>query len=404
LPDDLCLHDCFSETPSDDEGRRTLASPRARGRLRPGVFRRAPRRVSCRRRRDLASSGTVTPMLALARWLGPWADPAARPDAQVYDEDLEGMQVRIYKPARGRHAKQPRRAFLVAPGLHYACADDPRMDRFCRILTTAGHQVIVPYIPDFLALVPTGRAKRDFLRAFDALPRWTSARPVVFSISFGSLLAFALAAERGAALERLIVFGGYADLGETLRFSLTGQVPSGRAAVRDPLNQPVVLMNLLDHLDPPVADRAALALAWRRYVERTWGRAELKLDRRFAAIAQELAPAVPASVRELFLVGTGALPGAEALAMPALARFDATALDPSPYLPRITCRVDLVHGVDDDVIPFEHAHALAAALSSASVRVHLTGMYGHTGAARPPLGAALRELATLTRVLRLLAA
>jgi pimeloyl-ACP methyl ester carboxylesterase len=362
----------------------------------------APRRVSCSARADLASSDPVSPsaVIKLGRWLGPWADPAARPAAAVRDEDLGGMQIRIYRPARGRL----RSTFLIAPGLHYACADDPRMDRFCRILTAAGHQVVVPYIPDFLALVPTEQAKHDFARAFDAMPRWTERKPVVFSISFGSLLAFSLAAARGGAIERLIVFGGYADLRETLRFSLTGEAAGGRAAAHDPLNQPVVLMNLLDHVAPPVPDREAVVLAWRRYVERTWGRAELKLDRRFAAIAEELAPAVPAAVRELFLVGTGARPGLLELAMPALARFDARPLDPSPYLPRITGRVDLVHGVDDDVIPFEHAHALAAGLVHADVRVHITGMYGHTGASRPPLSAALRELATLARVLRLLAA
>jgi pimeloyl-ACP methyl ester carboxylesterase len=313
------------------------------------------------------------------------------------------MQVRRYRPVRGA----PRATFLVAPGLHFAAADDPRMDRFCRILTAAGHQVVVPYVPDFLALVPTERAKADFARAFDALPRWTDRRPIVFSISFGSLLAFALAAARGDAIERLIIFGGYADLGETLRFSLTGEgVPGGRAAVRDPLNQPVVLMNLLDHLEPPVppAHRDALVAGWRHYIERTWGRAELKQDRRFAAVAEELAPAVPEPVRELFLVGTGARPGAPELALPALARFDGRALDPSPYLPRITGRVDLVHGTGDDVIPFEHAHRLAAGLANAKVRVHLTGMYGHTGVARPKLTAAARELVTLVRVLRVLAA
>jgi len=379
----------------------------------PGLpCRAAPRQLlgGQHRRRSGIVGGLVTPtaMIKLGRWLGPWADPAARPDAAVRDEDLDGMQVRIYRPARGG----ARETFLIAPGLHYACADDPRMDRFCRVLTAAGHQVVVPYIPDFLALVPTARAKRDFLRAFEALPRWEAPprrgrRPIVFSISFGSLLAFALAAERGDAIERLIIFGGYADLRETLRFSLTGELPGGRAALRDPLNQPVALLNLLDHVDPPVPparDREAVVAAWRRYVERTWGRAELKRDRRFAAIAEELAPGVPASVRDLFLVGTGARPGLPELALPALDRFDARPLDPSPYLPRITCRVDLVHGLDDDVIPFEHAHALAAGLVHADVRVHLTGMYGHTGASRPQLGAAVRELVTLLRVLRLLAA
>ena len=336
---------------------------------------------------------TVT---TLARWLGPWADSTKAPSVPITDDDLDGMRVRIFAP-RGR----PRHTFLIAPGLHYAGADDPRMDRFCRILAGAGHLVVAPYIPDFLALRPSEQAKRDFAKAFHALPRWSQQRPIVFSISFGSLLAFALAAEHGDALERLVIFGGYRDLRATLRFSLTGEVEGGRTAMRDPLNQPVVLMNLLHLVE--CADRDALTAGWRRYVERTWGRPELKARERFVAIAEELAPGVPASVRELFLVGIGVNPGAHELAMSALARFDGSALDPTPYLARITSRVDLVHGVDDDVIPFEHSHALAAALPHADVRVHVTGLYGHTGSAMPRLATAAKEMLTMLRVLRVLA-
>jgi pimeloyl-ACP methyl ester carboxylesterase len=338
----------------------------------------------------------LRPISTLARWLGPWADPMKAPPVSISDDDLDGMRVRIFRPRR-----TPRRTFLIAPGLHYAGADDRRMDRFCRILAAAGHLVIAPYIPDYLALRPNARAKADFARVFHALPRWSAQRPVVFSISFGSLLAFSLAAEHGTAIERLVIFGGYADLRETLAFCLTGQVQGGRNATRDPLNQPVVLMNLLHLIE--CADRDALTAAWRRYVERVWGRPELKQRERFVAIAEELAPSVPAIVRDLFLVGIGVTPGAADLARDALTRFDASALDPSPDLARITNRVDLVHGVDDDVIPYEHSHALARALPNAKVRVHLTGMYNHTGAARPPLATAAKELVTLLRVLRVLA-
>jgi pimeloyl-ACP methyl ester carboxylesterase len=331
----------------------------------------------------------------LARWLGPWADATRAPAVAVREDNVDGIRVRLYgAPARA--------TFLVAPGLHYAGPDDPRMDRFCRILAAAGHLVIAPFVPSYLALVPDEQAKRDFARVFAARDRWSAQRPVVFSISFGSLLAFALAAEHGADIERLVIFGGYHDLPETLRFCLTGRVTSGRRATRDPLNQPVVLMNLLPHL--PCADPAALAAAWRRYVERTWGRPEMKARERFTAVAEELAPSVPPAVRELFLVGVGVLPGAHELAQAALARYDARALDPARYLPRITGRVELVHGTDDDVIPFEHTHALAAALVDADVRVHVTGMYGHTGAAAPRLAGAAREVLTLLRVLRVLTA
>lgn len=337
-------------------------------------------------------------LMTLARWLGPWADPAMAPRVETRDDQIDGLRVRIYGSGR-----RPRATYLIAPGLHYAGPDDPRMDRFCRILAASGHLVIAPFVPDYLALTPSARAIVDFERVFHARSRWSSQRPVVFSISFGSLLALALAAEHAGAIERVVVFGGYADFHATLRFCLTGQVASGRAALRDPLNQPVVLMNLLAHLDPVCPDPGAVTAGWRRYVERTWGRPEMKAPERFAQIAHELAPEIPASVRELFHIGIGTQPGAVDLAMPALARFDARPLDPTPYLPRVRGRVDLVHGSDDDVIPFEQSHELAGKLTNADVRVHVTGMYGHTGAQAPRLTAAAKEALTMLRVLRVLA-
>ncbi|MBA2542426.1 MAG: alpha/beta hydrolase, partial [Deltaproteobacteria bacterium] len=273
----------------------------------------------------------------------------------------------------------------------------PRLDRFCRILARAGHTVVAPYIPDYLALTPSDRAKRDFTRVLLAMPRWSPQKPAVFSISFGSLLAFAAAAEHPDRVERLVVFGGYSDFREMMKFCLTGEIEGGRKGSRDPLNQPVVLLNLLELID--CQDRPALVDGWRRYVEATWGRPELKVGTEFVAIAERLAPSLPEAVRELFLVGIGARPGAAPLALEALSRFDDRELDPRPYLPRITCRVDLVHGIDDDVIPCEHSQALGSALANADPRVHLTGMYGHSGASRAGWPMVAKELATMVRVL-----
>jgi pimeloyl-ACP methyl ester carboxylesterase len=343
----------------------------------------------------------------LARWLGPWADATKSPRVDAVDREIDGIRVRYYGKRGGP-------TFLIAPGLHYAGPDDPRLDRFCRILARAGHYVVAPFVPSYLALIPDERAKLDFATVFDTV---AEDKPVVFSISFGSLLAFALAAERGDEIDKLVIFGGYADFHETMKFCLTGEVSSGRQATRDPLNQPVVLMNLLDlivpegrsesgplHLGHEHAQRDQLIAAWRRYVESTWGRPEMKARDRFVAVAEQLAPDVPAAVRDLFMIGIGASPGAWDLAVPALAKFDARPLDPTPYLPRIKNRVELVHGVDDDVIPFEQSHALAAQLTAADVRVHITGLYGHTGSQKPPLTALGKELITMIRVLRVLSA
>jgi pimeloyl-ACP methyl ester carboxylesterase len=328
----------------------------------------------------------------LARWLGPWASATKAPEADVSDELVAGLRVRTYIHKRMYvHTHQDasnRPPFVIAPGLHYAGADDPRLDRFCRILAAAGHRVIAPFVPSYLALEPEQRAIDDFIRFVDTLPRC-----VAFSISFGSLLVFAAAAERPDAFERLVAFGGYADFIDAMRFCLTGEH-------RDPLNQPVVLMNLLAHIDHDRAHTAALKAAWRRYVEQTWGRPEMKAPERYLAIADAIAPSVPAEIRELFLAGIR--PGAWPIAEPALALADRRDLEPSRFLAHVRGRVDLVHGADDDVIPVEHVHRLAAGLVNADVRVHVTGLYGHTGAGFGKLVALPRELATMVRVLRVL--
>src|SRR5688572_16899015 len=131
-------------------------------------------------------------MAMLARWLGPWADSKRAPDVAIVDENVDDLRIRLYRP-RGMRSGDERAAYLIAPGLHYAGPDDVRMDRFCKILAAAGHLVIAPFIPSYLALIPRRAAIEDFERVFDARSRWTTKKPVVFSISFGSLLAFALA-------------------------------------------------------------------------------------------------------------------------------------------------------------------------------------------------------------------
>lgn len=341
-------------------------------------------------------------MIKLARWLGPWANASRAPDVVTLDDETDGIRVKCYGPNHEAfgYPERVRRTFFIAPGLHYAGPDDPRMDRFCRILASAGNVVMAPFVPSYLALTPNAQAIDDFIRVFDKTS-FRAGKPIIFSISFGSLLAFALAAQRPDAVERLVIFGGYSDFHDTMKFCLTGAVDSGRKATRDPLNQPVVLMNLLDYIDHDKAQVAALVRGWKTYVESTWGRPEMKARERFVAVAEKLAPEVPESVRELFLVGIGAREGAWDLAGRALERFDATALDPTPYLSRVRCRVDLVHGVDDDVIPFEQSEELGKRLPDA--HVHVTGLYGHTGTQRPPISALARELATMVRVLRVLA-
>jgi hypothetical protein len=108
--------------------------------------------------------------LVLARWLGPWAGERTAPAAIMRGElpvpaagGRPAFRARVFRPAR-----PARRAFLLAPGLHHAGPDDPRMDRFATILAASGAVVVAPAIPDFLALRVTPDAAGDFERALEA--------------------------------------------------------------------------------------------------------------------------------------------------------------------------------------------------------------------------------------------
>lgn len=351
----------------------------------------------------------------LARWLGPWtrADQSpldvSRRALVIAPEHEQDRPIRawVYQSERRR----PRGSLLLIQGLHYAGPSDPRMDRFARILASSGALVFAPFVPDFERMVLANTVFRDVersLAALLALPERPSARaPSVMSISFGSLPALHLASTPALAREiaTLILFGGYADLGDTLRFCLEGDGD----APHDPLNRPVVFMNLVSHLGQSDEDARALMTAWREFVTSTWGQPELKQPGRAAPIARAIADRLPPNARPLFMQTVGLEPGAMTLLERALARGreQLAWLDPIERARAVRVPTYVLHGADDDVIPHRHAQILARTLPAQLVRgVYVTGLYGHTGAASAPwhdARALAKEARTLVGALSALA-
>ena len=365
---------------------------------------------------------TLGSLATLGRWLGPWADdgkvPAsvsveaiAIPASAPGDRDFEAW---LYTPRK----RALRGAYLLAPGLHYAGPADPRMNRFCSVLAASGFAVMAPFLPDFAKLKVAQTLTRDLERTLQALLQRENVlagrAPNVFSISFGSLPALRLAASDvgSETIGKLVIFGGYADWTETIHFCLTGEVDGRRHGNRDPLNQPVVFMNLIDSMPQVSSHRDTLMAAWRRYVTSTWGRPEMKAEARFHRVANDIAQELSADVRDFFLVGCGVLPGALEICTAALARADVgDTLDPRPAFSGLRCPVELIHGMDDDVIPYVQAHKLAEAINPhAPARVHITGLYEHTAKSDGEGKRSLRdrlalggELVTMARILSILA-
>jgi len=339
----------------------------------------------------------------LLRWLGPWTPATDAPSGIERREVAEGKTRVSLWSAGGT----PRAAVLVLPGLHHDGIDDPRLDRLARVLARAGAHagtvVVAPDVRAFRRLELDPQALVDAEAAL-AVARRESAtgHPYIgaFSISFGSILALHLAARHGLA--RLVVFGGYHRVDEALRFALAGD----GARRGDPLNGPAVVLNLAPELLPP-EDVSPYAAAARDFCRRTWGRVELKSARRHAHAAWDVLAAHPLrpAARELLLQATGLAPGilvrAEGALAAARARF--AWLDPSPLVPDVGSAVTLVHGRDDDVIPYTHAESLARVLPRA--RAFITGLYGHTGHTGQAAAAAavVAEVRTLAGMLRALA-
>ncbi len=364
-------------------------------------------------------------LLPLLGWLGPWTaghrvPSGARRETWVVQEgQLHGHRAWVagQRPSPGRrsrleaHVYRPRRspvgAYLLVPGLHFLGPDDPRLDRFCRVLAEAGFLVVAPFLPAFVDLLVRPSAADDLeLFARELVRREPALCPfAVFSISFGSWPALEVAVRMGEAVERVITFGGYADFAAAVRFCVEGvaHTPEGDVVLpRDPLNSPALFLNVLPFIDAGESTEA-LEAAWRQMAYRTWGRPDLKVAGARRPIAHELLRQVPEAQRRLFLVGCGLLPGAVELVDGALNRagtaFDFA--DPGTAAGRLRCPLVVCHGRSDDVIPYHEARKLGGLCRHA--RVLVTGLYGHTGAGTVGAASALREARTLLQVARVMA-
>lgn len=307
-------------------------------------------------------------------------------------------QAWIYRPS-GR----VRRTVFVVGGVHYDGPTDPRLDRLCRVFANAGALVCAPFIEDYMQLRVTPRAVDDVRAMFDAFVAHPmtppDARPGLFSISFGALPALRIATDpsRAARVSKAVIFGGYRSFERSFRYALCGELDGTVVHDNDPLNRPVLFQTLLHLMDARATDEPRLRRAWRRFAIRTWGRDAMKHSDRHVAIAESLTGDVHPDDVRLFLQGCGAADGGATLCIDALARMDTRWLDPVTDADRIEAPVHVIHGRDDDVIPWSEAHALRDALAPhTDVRVSITGLYGHTGAGgRPGVADVAREVATM---------
>lgn len=353
---------------------------------------------------------TPRDLLTLLRWLGPWASEEKMPTNIERREEfhrIPGSDQKVKTWTYVDRSRAPKGAYIIGPGLHFKGAEHEGLDRFARILAKAGNLVMSPFVEDFSNMHIQPDSHIPFLGAFDALLQHEllppGIKPGVFSISFGSWLAMKLATcpVRNHRLGASVVFGGYGHFRDAVDFAISGKLNGQPYAHHDPRNVPAIFMHIADTFE---VDSATLQRAWLNYMHQTWQRDEMKTQEACHEKARALAQELPENLRNIFLEGCGAVPGADERVRTTLLdkRFDY--LDTRCDFHAIQCPVFIMHGTDDDVIPYSQLETLSNALPShVHQETYLTGLYGHSsqdGQARTALiNAVFKELSTMAKML-----
>lgn len=355
-------------------------------------------------------------LLRTVRFAREWSTDAR--ETVVEEVELRGPDGPIpatrYRPAGLRRGP----GWVLLHGITRAGRQHVSLTRFSRAIAASGATVLVPEVPDWVALrlAPhrTLGAVQAGVTAMEEDPAVTGP-PGLMGFSFGGPQALRVSGDPSLAgrLACVAAFGGYGEMARTLDFLLTGthEWEGNRYQVRpDPYGRWVVAANYLTRVPGHEGAQALAEALWRlaayagdRFIE-SW-------DPSLDALKLELAETVPAEWRELFrfFAPPAALdPLPETAETRAWTRHLARSgleVDPLLDLPeviRVPVPVFLVHGRNDHLVPFSETLRTARRVSAPRVEVTVTGLFSHsTGDPRPhgPVGWA-REVLRLGATLR----
>ena len=358
------------------------------------------------------SKGKKVNWTRLLWWLGPWCDQQRSPnhiqhrDFQV-DASSESFRFRQYSGATVRGA------VMVLPGLHPDGVNDPRLDRFCKVLADSGVLVGIPELPtmkrsimESSVLIDAEEAVRFFLSQIESKGFNSFG---LFCISASSIAGLHLGAhpQLSVHIDRLHLFGGFSDWMSSLRFAMTGEILDSDPAevlVVDPLSLPVVYMNLLanfptfvvDFVNIPIQLQESFVQCLHSYVSQSWEKPDVHHPKDTAVIASVLLQELLEDCTEMdvdherlafvFKQACAIEKGGQDIVHDFLDFLktvngnveEVEWLDPKPLIQSIQMPLDISHGRDDFVVPYPQAHELLK-MSSTNTQIFITGLYHHTG-------------------------
>ena len=280
----------------------------------------------------------------------------------------------LYLPADA----EPVAGIVLVPGAVPEGKDDPRLVAFARTLARAHFAVLAPELPGFreLRMQPT-----DARAVADAFA-WLASRPDLapggragigaFSYSVGPAVLAALEPDIRERVRFIVAVGGYYNLFRTVRFFTTGYFEEdgkGGRVTPDDYGRLAFVYGAKTYLRAPRDHQLIEAIAERKQRDRAADVSDLLAGLSGEAKAvYELAVNTDPARFPALLAG---LPPAM------LADLDALSLH-NKDLGRLRARLLLIHGRNDNLIPYPESLALAQAAPQGKARVWLINrVLGH---------------------------
>lgn len=280
----------------------------------------------------------------------------------------------LYLPA----VAEPAAGIVLVPGAVPEGKDDPRLVAFAMTLARARFAVLAPELPGFRALRVRPTDAREVADAFAYLAGRPDLAPggrtgiVAFSYAVGPAVLAALEPDIRERVRFIVAVGGYHDLFRAIRFFTTGYFDEdgkGGYVKPDDYGRLVFAYGAKAYLRAPRDHELIEAIAERKRRDMAADVSDLiaGLSREAKAVYEVAVNPDPARFPAL-LAG---LPPAM------LADLDALSLH-NKDLGRLKARLLLVHGRNDNLIPYPESLALAQAAPQGKARVWLINrVLGH---------------------------
>jgi fermentation-respiration switch protein FrsA (DUF1100 family) len=301
--------------------------------------------------------------------------PAPRRTAIRVESGGHHFAADLYIPASGTRA-----GLVLVPGLAAAGKDDRRLVALAHTLGRVGFEVLVPDVSGFRSLRLRARdvtVIEDAILHLSALPE-TRGRPVgvgAFSFAVGPALVAALSPSLRDRVDFVLGVGGYHDLGALIAFYTVDPRRDASRGEEPPALIPhergkwILALGLAEQL-PQGRDRWALERLARSHLQTSQGDtvtpAMSGLGPDGAAVLALLENTDPARVPLLLS------------RLPEAIRRELAELNPADQdLARLGAVLILVHGRDDNIIPYTESLALAEAAPEGRAQLFLLNGLAH---------------------------